>query len=1445
MVSDFGVLRYLTNHHTHLESKASVAFNYWGQFDSFFDEHSHFKFKELNLISHPDNLRTHHLNIDALIAQEQLKMKWIYSENFYTRSTIEKLCKNTFQQLKQLILTIENQENEYSSADTNRVQSTENEVVTNFSDAIKDSYPLSPIQSGLLFHTVNTPGCEAYAVQLIWELPHNLNVPFFKQSLNILIQRHPILRVYFEWKDQSQPLQYVQDTIELPWHEYDWTQSPNIQQQERFELFLKTDRQTNFSLSRPPLMRVSSFRLTDKEYKVVLSMHHILLDGWSMNILLRELNQIYAACSNHQAITLIRPPLFFDYIFWLQNQHTSSAKKKWKKYLQGFYTSTDLPIIKKNSLAAFINYQEKHIVFNAQTSLRIASFCQNYQITLSTLLQAAWALLLSRYSGQQDVVFGVTVSVRPAEISNVDNMLGPAINTIPLRIKINEQQTVANYLCKIQEIFIEISELSATPLTNIHSWSELEKGSHLFDTILAVENYPYDTQNTEEITFKQPKIIDPTHYPLTLIATTNTNNDDLSIRFSYDLNQVDCDKLQTLIEHFEVLILQILEKPLHELLEVDIMSESEKNMILYDWNATESAYNKTEIFSQLFEKQAAKTPTKIAVTFDDQTLTYQELNLLSNQLAHYLRKKGVKTNTAVALCVERGLNIIISILGIMKAGGFYIPIDPEYPIDRIQHMLKDSCASFMVTESRILTGIPSLNSKTMTIIQLDQELQMIRKEDSCKVLVTSTGDDLIYIIYTSGSTGKPKGVMIKHQTLNNFLFSMQMILKLTSEDRWLAITPISFDISGLELFLPLVVGAQCIIANKHIIVDGKKLAHQISAQKISILQATPMTWAMLLNVGWQNLNRLKILCGGEQLKMRLCEKLLEQSNKILNLYGPTETTIWSSYFECKKGDILFPITPIGKPIYNTQFYVLDKHLKLVPIGMIGELYIGGDGLAAGYFKQLELTQEKFIPNPFSTKTSRQLYRTGDFVSWRADGCLEYIGRADEQIKIRGHRIELGEIQNQIETHEEVQQAIVLFDKSNSHEPHIIACLIWNKRSKNKEKELLIYLKNFLPSHMLPKYFITFNKFPLTPNKKVDKIKLLHLARKKLQAMQDNHDDSDPPTTEEEKTLSQIWSRVLMIPVKKINRNDNFFDLGGHSLNALHILSEIHQIFHLDLEIRALFDFPTLSQLADKISISLQGKDSFSPTNVLKKKDTLYSCLVPLKATGRKRPLFLIHPVGGTVFWYTHLAKYFDTNRPMYGIQDPGINADEVPFNSVPELAAFYVNIIRKVQPEGPYLLGGASAGSNTSMEIASQLLHANQKVGFLGLLDGWAYYPTHLEGKELFESLMMRQYYIMEQQFLDYEITVPEKLLHLQWRRSQINRDYKPPCLDIPLTLFKAKEILPIFATINNSFNHWDNYSTHPIHVEMVAGDHETMFNESNAKILAQKLSELINKIGL
>ena len=1437
---DYGIAKYLlpslSSDHTH----GCISFNYWGQFDSIFNEHSHFVFTDLSLISSPDNIRTHDINIESFISNDQLTFKWIYSRHFFRKSTISTI-------LDQARLTLQSccipnkKTNTYPPLKAYSFQAYPTPPQPTFYIDTDDTYPLTPLQTGLLFHTVKSPGCEAYSVQLTWTLPPSSNLSILREAFDHLIARHAILRTSFSWKSVSVPTQHVDETIQLPWHDYDWTEDDSDKHAPRLEMFLKAERQINFLLSRAPLLRISTIKYSEKHYQIILSMHHILLDGWSMATLIKELALIYDACLHKKSLCLPDSPPFASYVTWLHNQVTPTRESEWQRYLKGFSTPTKLPIIKKHNAQLLIDYQEEKRTFTLESSNKLMLFCQQHQITLSTLMQAAWALLLSKYSAAQDVVFGLTLSIRPPSLKNIDSMIGPAINTIPFRVSIDEHQTILDYLKAIQDMFVNLIPRATASLTDIHAWSEIEKGDQLFDTLLVVENYPSDTSNFLGTRFEDIRIIDPTHYPLTLSVTSGST---LSIRLSYDANAIEQTILQSFMDHFNSILFELIHKVSQPLVTINMISLAEKNTILHTWNDTTLPYDRTQPLSQLFETQVQKTPHHIALVFEQTTLSYLQLHHQSNQIAHHLRAKGVRPNTPVALCLQRSASMVVAMLGILKAGGVYIPIDPEYPKDRIQYMLEDSGVKLVISDSDTYSDLPNIPTSLLTYILVDTLKDLLTQESIEDLLPTMGFQDLIYIIYTSGSTGKPKGVMIEQQALISFLFAIQQILQLGERDKWLAITPISFDISLLELYLPLITGGQCVIASKQTIIDGKKINNTLKQHDISILMATPTTWEMLLATQWHNHNHMKILCGGEALNMKLCEKLLVEQNSILNLYGPTETTIWSMYYHCTRHKPLTPIASIGRPIANTKLYVLDKHLNLMPIGLVGELYIGGPGLARGYFNKPELTHKHFIPNPFEPNTL--LYKTGDLVSWLSDGTLMYAGRVDEQIKLRGHRIELGEIQSLIEQYPSIEQAIVILDKSDTEAPFIIGCIVLKKDHSYHEGFLRTYLKEFLPSYMIPRDLIVYDELPLTPNKKIDKIKLRALAQQFLiQSDQQPRPKIIKPASKEETLLAEIWSRVLALSIHRIGRFDNFFDLGGHSLKALQALAEIHHLFKLDLDLRILFEHPTLSSLAFKISQDLDNKQHVAHHTKAIPHDAAHSCLIHLKTSGEKTPLFLIHPVGGTVFWYIALAKYFDPNRPLYGIQDPGLDTKNPTYSSVSALATFYITMIRAVQPHGPYLIGGASAGANISMEIASQLRARGQKVGFVALLDGWAYYPKTLNDRELFESIMVRQYHIMEQQFLDKGVLVPEKILQLQWQRSQLNRTYIPPKLPIKLHLFKASDLLPIFKTMEDPYNHWRGYSSQAIEVIQTPGNHETMFQEPNVQYLAKTLSEHLNTCEL
>lgn len=1421
---DYGILRYMDKEERTPGCQPQVSFNYWGHFDHLFLKDSIFQFNWVRLISHEENERPHLLDIEAAIdSYGQLQISSIYNTKIHKDSTIKKLISHYMRSLKIVLNDVSN----FSEFNPKCIVNTQL-----LNESVRKKYLLTELQKGLLFHTVNTPGCEAYAVQLVFNLDDSINIEMLRQAFNVLIKRQSILRMNFEWEAVTEPFQYARPESEVIWHKYDWSDLSSNEKTIRLNAFLKIDRQANFSLSNAPLVRITAIKLAAHSYTFIICTHHILLDGWSTAILINELGHIYCSINENIPLELQEPVNFSDYIDWLYSHDLNIAKKAWKQYLSGFYLTTDSGLVNREGIHRLVNYANESLVFSKEITNKVNDFCIVKKITLSTLIQGLWGLLLGRYSNTDDIIFGVTVSIRPPHLAGGNKIIGPLINTIPMRIKIDHSLLMTNYLKYVQNNFVELIDYAYVPLTQIQASSELCSSNPLFETIIVVENYPMSVVPGLNIHFEDIKIYDPTHYPLALTITLGTK---LQIKFSYDSSRIKMEKINHLLSNFQALLLNTLENSSKIISNIPLLSRDEEQLLKKEWNNTSSLFSKSKTVHQLVEEQVAKTPFNIAISYKAQRLNYFELNEKANQIAHYIRKIGLKNEAIVALCVNRGLNMIISMLGILKSGSAYLPIDPTYPEERIQYMLDNSKTQLLLTDS-IVFKEKNHSNKDIKIILLDDHLKIFENESKVNPGKITDSNGLSYVIYTSGSTGKPKGVLIEHHSVVNLLEGMDKEIKVSSDDKWLAITSISFDISGLEIYLPLIRGAQCIIADQETIIDGKKFKQTIDSNHISILQATPMSWKILLEAGWHNKTGLKILCGGEPLTKKLCQQFLEITDYFWNLYGPTETTIWSTCNYISKENSAYSILPIGKPIANTDVYVLDSHLDLQPIGVKGELYIGGEGVARGYLYHNALTKERFIPNKYCSKKISRLYKTGDLVRWLPNGNLEYIERIDDQIKIRGFRIELGEIQAHVESYGCIEKSIVLaIDNIN-----IIACVIIKNNANYSHESLRDHLKKFLPSYMIPNQFVVFKHFPLTPNLKIDKQALARMITNDS-LMVNNSFEKNTPSTYEEQTISKVWSDVLLLPFDRIGCHDNFFDLGGHSLTALQVVSMLSIKFSLDLDVRILFEHSSITRLAQKIKSLLCNKFALTEATKVIDDKSISTCLVPLKLSGTKPPLFLIHPVGGTVFWYISLAKYFDINRPLYGIQDPGIESEKLPFSTTSEMAAYYIKAIRTIQPQGPYLIGGASAGANVSMEIAWQLNKNSEDIAAIVLLDGWAYYPKILESEEIFDGIMLRQYNMMKKKFESKGITAADKLLKLQWERSKMNNHYIPHCLNNKLFLFKAQDTMPIFQMMDDSFNHWKSYSTETIEVEMVPGDHETMFEEENAQILAHLLNKKIS----
>jgi amino acid adenylation domain-containing protein len=723
------------------------------------------------------------------------------------------------------------------------------------------------------------------------------------------------------------------------------------------------------------------------------------------------------------------------------------------------------------------------------------------------------------------------------------------------------------------------------------------------------------------------------------------------------------------------------------------MAETERGCVLGDtiapWNRTEADYPRNACVHQLLETQARLTPQVIAVAFGDRTLTYAELNLRANQLAHLLRERGVTRESLVGVCLERSPEMVVALLGILKAGGAYVPLDPAYPTDRIQHVLEDARVRLLITQSELLKQLPA----AAQTVCLDPSWKALTDQSGEAVAADVTPGNLAYVIYTSGSTGKPKGVQLEHRSVVNFLCAMQKQPGFSQGDVLVAVTTLSFDIAGLEIYLPLLTGGRIVIAPREATYDGRLLSELIVKSRATVMQATPATWRVLFESGWRGDRNLKVLVGGETLPAELAHELVSRCGEVWNMYGPTETTIWSSVYRVRGDEAR--VLPIGRPIANTTFYILDDAGQPVPVGSEGELYIGGEGLARGYFERPELTSEKFVRDPFSALPQARMYRTGDLARFREDGNVEYLGRLDHQVKIRGFRIELGEIEAVLDQHPDVLRSVVVAREESSGDKRLAAYVVCETESTVSSAELREHARKQLPDYMIPSAIVQLAALPLTPNGKVD--------RKALPAPKATDFASDvnyvAPRNPVEWKLAALWEETLGI--RSIGVKTSFFDLGGRSLLAARLFTQISRAFGKDLPLATLFRAPTIEQLAQELR-----DDSSQPA---------YTSLVTIQPLGSRPPFFCVHGGAGSTLFLHRLSREMGFDQPFYGLEPEGLDGRRVHRTTVEQMAAHYISEIRKVQPSGPYFLGGYCFGGLVAFEMAQQLQQQGQQAALVAL----------------------------------------------------------------------------------------------------------------------------------
>ncbi|WP_445246414.1 amino acid adenylation domain-containing protein, partial [Microcoleus sp. OTE_8_concoct_300] len=1038
---------------------------------------------------------------------------------------------------------------------------------------MEDLYELSPMQQGMLFHSLAAPESGVYIESLSCTVQGNLDISAFKRAWQKVVERHPVWRTSFYWEGFDKPLQVVNRCVSLPWQQHDWRGRSPVDQQEQLEAFLEAERKRGFELSEAPLMRLALIQMDDDVYEFIWSHHHLLLDGWSLSLVLKEVFAFYEAFCQGQDLHLKRSRPYRDYIAWLQEQDLTVAEAFWRQVLSGLSAPTPLTVDRAlGSLSSEVeSYDEQEIQLSVAATTAFQSLARQHQLTVNTLVQGAWAILLSRYSGQEDVVFGATVSGRPADLAGVESMVGLFINTLAIRVQVSPQAFLSDWLQQLQAQLVELRQYEYSSLVQVQGWSDVPRGLPLFESIVVFENYPIDASLQKQggsLEFRNVRSFERTNYPLTLVALPGAQ---LSLQLSYDCRRFEVATISRMLRHLPTLLEGMVVNPGQRLNNLPLLTQQELHTLLVEWNDTLVDYPKHLCIHQLFEAQVEQTPEAVAVVFEDKQLTYGELNRCANQVAHHLRSLGVRPDVLVGICVERSLEMVIGLLGILKAGGAYVPLDPHYPSERLTFMLEDSQAPVLLTQQHIVVRLP--RSRTH-VVYLDVDSEAIALQGQSNPTTNVTGNNLAYAIYTSGSTGKPKGVQILHSALVNFLTSMRRCPGLTDQDTLLSVTTLSFDIAALELFLPLSVGARLVILSRSVATDGTQLLERLNNCGATVMQATPATWRLLLAVGWSGSHQMKILCGGEALSRELANQLLEKGASLWNLYGPTETTIWSTIYKVDNTD---GTVDLGRPIANTQIYLLDEHLQPVPVGVPGELYIGGAGLARGYLNRPELTAQKFIVNPWSQDPNARLYKTGDLARYQSDGNIEYLGRMDHQVKMRGFRIELGEIEAVLSQHPVVQQSVAIVREDIPGNQQLVAYLITHKeQAPPNASELRNFLKQQLPEYMAPSAFVTLDSLPLTPNGKID--------RRALPAPDTSRPFGEKgyvaPQTPVEEMLARIWAQVLA--VKEVSIHDNFFDLGGHSLLATQLISRVRDTFNVEFPLRGLFDSPTVASLSERL-----------------------------------------------------------------------------------------------------------------------------------------------------------------------------------------------------------------------------------------------------------------------
>lgn len=1042
-------------------------------------------------------------------------------------------------------------------------------------DDIEDIYELSPLQEVMLFQTLYAPESGIYLDQTSFTFRGPINIPAFKRAWQRVIEHYPILRTTFYW-ELDKPLQVVRSSATMSCAEEDWRGLSPSEQQTRLAALIATDRKRGFDLSEAPLMRLACIRMADDLVHFVWSFHHILLDGWSIQLVIKNVSACYESLCRGREMQLEPSRPYGDFIAWIQQQDVSQAERYWRRTLKGINAPTRLKLKSSSESAAPYEeqYEESWLKVPQSTTAALQDFCRLHQLTLNTVVQGAWAILLSRYSMEQEVIFGAIVSGRPATLSGVESMVGLFINALPVRVSVSREAQLVTWLKELQVEQFEARKYEFCNQVQVQGWSEVPRGTLLFENVLIFENFPMDN-SFRTLDDQQGRHFEKTNLPLTVMVAPGN---EILIKAQFNCRDFCLPEIERILSQLLAAFHSIATKPDQKVGAVNLFSDTEQQL-LSSWNATSTDYLAGQSVTRLFEEQVELTPNATAFISGADKLSYRVLNERSNQLAHRLKSLGVEQEVMVGVCLERSLDLAVALLAIFKAGGAYLPLDPAYPSSRLTFMLDDVKPRVLITRERFVP----LVSGHQTTIFVDSEAESISHEETANLAGSTSTDQIAYVIYTSGSTGRPKGVAVEHRQVLNRLAWMWDVYPFDPGEVGCQKTPLNFVDSIWELLGPLLKGIPSVIVPDDVLKDPRELVDSLAAHNVTRLWLVPSLLRLLLDE-IPDLNRrlpqLKFwVTSGEALTPELFQRFRERmpESVLHNVYGTSE--IWdATWYDPEKENGATNGAPIGWPIGNVQVHVLDRFMQPVPTGTPGELYVGGAGLARGYLNQPAFTSERFVPDPFSGWRGSRLYKTGDIVRFRVDGNLDYLGREDYQVKIRGHRIELGEIESVIGQHSSVNQAVVVTHEDPAGEKKLVSYLIPANGNAVLVSDLREYLQDQLPDYMVPATFVLLTEFPLTPSGKVDR---RALPDPRVAAVQTQNDYS-APRTEMQQTLAAMYAQILGLD--RVGIHDNFFrDLGGHSLLATQLVSRLRETWEIELPLRRFFEAPTVARLAVEIS----------------------------------------------------------------------------------------------------------------------------------------------------------------------------------------------------------------------------------------------------------------------